>query len=103
MTIYLKKQFPKFIKIFKKYQTKTIMSFLKSGIIVKHISNHIIENMIESINLFVKTIDIDYHPNSNNKVIDIVHPSLYPLSKLIKQNNNLTDYWNRPYEESKFQ
>lgn len=63
---------------------------------------------MNSINDFTSRITIDYHketdyhPGTDNKVQDIVHPSLYPLI-INKKINNQTDFWNRPYEDSKFQ
>ncbi|CAK7899559.1 hypothetical protein CAAN3_04S06634 [[Candida] anglica] len=44
----------------------------------------------------------DYHPGSNNQVIDLVHPSLYPLQygitpKIVKQQRN--NYWEKEPEE----
>lgn len=43
---------------------------------------------IKLVNEFQKNNDIDYHPNSNNQVIDIVHPSLYPFIKGISELEN---------------
>ena len=58
----------------------------------------------------------NYHPFSNKKVRDIVHPSLFPYIKGISKfnscyaeeksslyNDDNTDYWNREYENSKYQ
>jgi len=47
---------------------------------------------------------VDWHPGTGDIVRDLVHPSLYPLlldaSSLDTSQRN---YWNRPYEASRFQ
>jgi hypothetical protein len=61
----------------------------------------------------------DYHPNSKDIVLDIVHPSLFPfvrgVSRVVGEEAELaraypsgvetktSDLWGRPYEDSKFQ
>lgn len=62
----------------------------------------------------------DYHPNTGTVVLDVVHPSLYPylhgVSKVTgaeanlprfcrgtQQHTHKKDFWERPYEDSKFQ
>ena len=66
--------------------------------------NHLAENSI-----------VDYHPNSNDIVRDLVHPALYSYIKGVskfKSNSQIQtksdgsktdDYWGREYEDSKFQ
>jgi predicted DNA-binding WGR domain protein len=103
MSIYFNDRIPKFENTIKKYQSKKTMPFLSSGIITKKIPNILTKNMYNSIVNFSNKTKIDYHPHSNNKVRDIVHPSIYPLLVKIKKTNNKTDIWNRPYEDSKFQ
>eukprot|EP00501_MAST-03F_sp_TOSAG23-6_P002410 GSMAST32.ASY1.ANO1.2519.1 assembled CDS len=59
---------------------------------------------------------IDYHPHSNNIVVDIVHPALYCYVKNETQTNAKSqslpqsktderqyDSWGRPYETSRYQ
>jgi hypothetical protein len=86
------------------------MSFVYNGIIVKKINKDIQNDILKNIIEFQKNINIDYHPNSENKVIDIVHPSLYPLLKKIKASSTniksssiKVDFWKRPYEDASFQ
>jgi predicted DNA-binding WGR domain protein len=103
MKKYYDKHFVQFNKVINKYQTKKIGSFIQSGIIVKHIPTKMAKSILEQVNLFANSIDIDYHPNSDKKVRDIIHPSIYPLIIKTTHSNKKTDYWNRPYEDSDFQ
>ena len=103
MTKYYNKHFVQFKKVIDKYQTKKIGPFLQSGVIVKHIPSKLAESVLKQVNLFANSTDVDYHPNSDNKVRDIVHPSLYPLLQSTAKSNKQMDFWNRPYEESEFQ
>ena len=77
-------------------------------------SKPIVNQLEKEINNFAKNSKKDFHPFSNKKVRDLVHPSLYPYIKgkskisIDMKNNNInenkkTDYWNRPYEKSKYQ
>lgn len=93
----------KFNKIIDHYQNRKIPSFLQSGVITKHIPSKFTTGLLESINEFANNSNIDYHPNSDNKVRDIIHPSLYPLLLQTKKSTKLMDYWKRPYEDSEFQ
>ena len=86
-----------------KIQNKKILPFMKSGIIVKRLNKSLKNELLQSINEFSKKIIIDYHHNTENKVRDIVHPSLYPLILKKKLSNKVLDFWNRPYENSSFQ
>ena len=86
-----------------KIQNKKTLPFIKSGIIVKNLNKNLKNNLLQSINEFSKKISVDYHPNTDNKVRDIVHPSLYPLILKKKLSNKVLDFWNRPYENSSFQ
>lgn len=53
----------------------------------------------------------EYHPRSNNVVLDLVHPSLYPyvkgkselLSRPPAEENPRFDRWGRPFEGSDYQ
>jgi len=87
-------------------QNSKIMSFNQSGIITKKLNIDLKNKLLENINLFSNKQIPDYHPGSDNKVQDIIHPSLYPLQiNLNKEFNSdiVQDYWNRPYEDSKYQ
>ena len=99
------KNLVKFQKVIDDYQNKKVSSFLQSGVIVKNIPTKIATNLLNAVNKFAEKTPADYHPNSNNKVRDIVHPSLYPLLVDIKIDNinPMIDFWNRKYEESDFQ
>lgn len=92
-------------KYITKVQNKKIMPFTKSGIIVKKLNKKLKNTLLSNINIFLNKSVIDYHPNSNNKVIDIVHPSLYPYIRKNKKTNisSKFDYWGRTYEKSTFQ
>ena len=104
---------PSFSKSIAKKQNSNVESFNKSGIILKKLDKKNVNKILVEIENYSRKIKVDYHPFSDNKVIDIVHPSLYPFvkgkSKLKKNYNKLeindknTDYWNRPYEKSKYQ
>ena len=107
---------PYFTNMIHSIQLSKIKAFKESGVIFTTISNKSILNELKKeIQQYSNNSSIDYHPHSNNKVRDIVHPSLYPYiknkSKIIA-NSDLditeikkgnTDYWNRPYEDSKYQ
>ena len=84
-------------------QNKNTLPFLKSGIIIKKINNKLKEKLLIDINNFSNKKIPDYHPGSDNKVLDIVHPSLYPLIANITEDNKNIDFWNRTYENSKYQ
>ena len=87
-----------------KFQNKKLSPFIHSNVITKTIPSSLTTSITSLIENYSKTIPTDYHPGSNNKIIDIVHPSLYPLiHKSISSYKNLEDYWGRPYESSKFQ
>lgn len=86
-----------------KLQNEEPSHFLKSGIIERTISTILKNNLLKLINNFAEKRPIDYHPNTNKKVRDIVHPSIYPLILDTKLSNKTIDFWKRPYEDSKFQ
>jgi hypothetical protein len=53
---------------------------------------------------FAAAEPVDYHPGTNQVVRDLVHPSLYPLILDPEAVDTTTrNYWNRPYEKSRFQ
>jgi hypothetical protein len=84
-------------------QNNIPLSFMKSGIINKTINKSLKNELLELINNFADKTHIDYHPNTNEKVRDIIHPSIYPLILDKKFPNEALDFWKRPYEDSKFQ
>jgi len=94
------------IGAFEKYirtcQNSNILPFLQSGVIVTNLDNEIRDKLLFNINNFMEGRELDYHPYSNNKVIDIIHPSLYPLIVNIPKSKKL-DFWNRPHEQAKYQ
>ena len=103
LTVFYNKKYGNIDKQIEKFQKKNILPFLKSGIIVKKVNNKIKEDLLKNINIFSSKKNVDYHPGSNNKVLDIVHPSLYPfINSNIKKPNDF-DFWNRDYEYSIYQ
>ena len=103
MSLFYNKKYKNIPTQIEKFQNKKILPYLKSGIIVKKINTKIKEDLLNLIDKYSNKINKDYHPGSNNKVLDIVHPSLYPLITNNKPNKNKLDFWNRPYEDSKYQ
>lgn len=51
----------------------------------KNVSSHTFNSLVRK---YMKTQIIDYHPGSNNQVIDIVHPSLYPVINGVTRDKN---------------
>lgn len=121
-------------KYFIQQQNENIRSFEECGIIQGNINEKISSELLDLINKYCDKQKPDYHPKSNNRIRDIVHPSLYPYmdervtptkypdiipvekdnAKYIPDNivsdndneeldENKKDYWNRPYEQSKYQ
>ena len=84
-------------------QNNIPLSFMKSGIINKTINKSLKNELLELINNFADKTHIDYHPNTNEKVRDIIHPSIYPLILDTEFPDEAHDFWKRPYEDSKFQ
>lgn len=106
VNIYFENKLPQIDEHIKKYQNKIINNFNESGVIENKIPNIIRINVLESIKKYADKSIIDYHPYSNNKIRDIIHPSLYPLileSIDYDKNTKKVDFWNRPYEDSHFQ
>lgn len=100
---------PLFDKSLEKLNQRKIKKFEDSGIIVKSISN--IDDLLKEIKIYESKTTADYHPFSKKMIRDVVHPSLYPyIDKVSKLKNKINkekeikkDFWNRPYEKSKFQ
>ena len=80
------------------------------------------DSLRKNIDELAKETEIDYHPNSNDVVRDLVHPALYSYikdvselksdgdkspenkkSKVYVDEKKKFDFWRRPYEVSKFQ
>ena len=80
------------------------------------------DSLRKNIDKLAKETEIDYHPNSNDVVRDLVHPALYSYikdvselksdgdkspenkkSKVYVDEKKKFDFWRRPYEVSKFQ
>ena len=113
---------PSFNILFEKIQNQQVKQYLESGVIFTKISKTIVDKLEKEIEIFSKNSKKDYHPFSKSKIRDLVHPSLYPYIKnisKIKKNIDVTkpiikkdrrankeikiDFWNRPYEKSKYQ
>jgi predicted DNA-binding WGR domain protein len=87
-----------------KFQNKKLLPFMQSNVITKSIPSTLTKSIANLIINYSKGIPVDYHPGSNGKIIDIVHPSVYPLiHKSPPHYKGKEDYWGRPYESSKFQ
>jgi len=58
----------------------------------KLVDDSIKNTLLSEINFLISQIPIDFHPHSNDQVIDIVHPSLYPyihdVSVIINKDEN---------------
>jgi len=84
-------------------QNKKIAGFQNSGIINKQLKSTLSKDLLKSINKFASSIKPDYHPGSNNRILDIIHPSIYPLITSVVKSDDKVDFWQRPYENSKYQ
>jgi len=86
------------------FQNRNIDSFENTGIITNKIDQNIKSKLLELINNYANKTEIDYHPGSQNRVRDIIHPSLYPyIHKKKPKKINSLDFFKRSYESSKFQ
>jgi hypothetical protein len=78
----VKKEMSKFHKknkiLIEKYLDKEQNKKASNNILGKSINKKLRQKILNNINKFSSKIPIDYHPGSNNKVLNIVHPSLYP-------------------------
>ena len=72
------------------------------------------DSLRENINSLASKTSVDFHPNSNDIVRDLVHPALYSYIENVSvvkpehpkpppPTEDETDFWGRPYENSKFQ
>jgi hypothetical protein len=68
-----------------KRKTKFLSNHIKffSGLL----SNEVKQKFLKYVSILEDNTPIDYHPGSNNQVIDIVHPSLYCYVKGISEYN----------------
>ncbi len=83
---------------------QNLPSSTKNGIFKNKFYRKDLQKLLGEIKEFASQIPVDYHTGMFNKVRDIIHPSVYPL--IIEQKNNNTnqvDFWQRPYEDSKYQ
>ena len=75
------------------------------------------EALLGQVKKYEKSTIANFHPHSKSQIRDVVHPSIYPYIEGItvttiegdtKQESNIKnkpdfDFWNRPYETSRFQ
>ncbi len=87
----------------KQYQSREITDFNKSGITCGKLNKETQTELLKLVNKFASSTVVDYHPGSENRVRDLVHPSVYPLVKGKKSKPKKFDFWKRPYESSKYQ
>jgi len=108
------KDSPFFHDVWNKHMNKIV----KEGVCYSKgkIPHDLCQSLAQNVNELAEKTPIDYHPNSNDIVRDLVHPALYPYIKgvsKLKANVQLpkdvlpkedgSDLWGRPYEDSKFQ
>ena len=109
---------PSFNLKYEKYQNSKCKNYLDCGVITSKINSDLVDKLLNEVDIFAKNSKKDYHPFSNKKIRDIIHPSMFPyingITKLNKQYNkeksNLfsngneeVDFWNRKYENSIYQ
>jgi hypothetical protein len=105
---------PKFNNNLDRLQNSKIKSFDHSGVIFDNLNPEDYNEFKLEIDKYANKTPKDFHPFSNNRVRDLIHPSMYPyikgVSKIKVENLDITnlasqktDYWNRPYEDSKYQ
>ena len=96
---------------------KYMKSMITEGVCYSHGSIKVSsrDSLRTNINHLAENSIVDYHPNSNDIVRDLVHPAIYSYIKgvsKLKSNSQIqtksdgskrNDYWGREYEESKFQ
>ena len=105
-----------FIQAYLRFQNRKITHFRESGVIFSQLKNtSLLKSLYHEVRRLWTQKKYFYHPGSNKQVLDIVHPSFYPLvekitkietnqSKLLLNSSKPTiDYWNRPYEHSTYQ
>lgn len=94
---------------------KYMNALIKEGVcyMKKKVPQTLQTNLRKNLDELASKTAVDYHPNSNDIVRDLVHPALYPFIKgvsNIKKDNKKPpteqepkDFWGRKYENSKFQ
>ena len=91
------------IEIFQSRTINQLYNFYQTGITHTQLDELIKVQLLDQINMFALNTPVDYHPGSNNKVRDLVHPSVYPYVKGKKSKPKKVDFFKRPYESSKYQ
>ena len=91
------------IEIFQSRTINQLYNFYQTGITHTKLDEPNKIQLLEQIKNFALNTQVDYHPGSNNKVRDIVHPSVYPYIKGKKSKPKKVDFFKRPYESSKYQ
>jgi len=91
------------IETFQSRPIDLVNNFYQTGITHKQLDVPIQTQLLGQIKAYAENYRVDYHPGSNNKVRDIVHPSVYPYVKGKKSKAKKTDFFKRPYESSKYQ
>lgn len=80
---------------------------ITEGVWISNAQSNLLNHLNQLIDLFAQNEPIDYHPGTKNIVRDLVHPSLYPLlltkTSEDETNSSQKNFWNRPYESSRFQ
>jgi len=87
------------------------LNLIKNSILNKYtiednnlINEELKNEFIDQIKLFESNIDNpDYHPGSNDQVIDLIHPSIYPYVKGLSEITNSTNLENNKDESVLFQ
>ena len=97
------------------FWNKYMNGLIKEGVcyVKKKVPQTLQTNLRKNLDEMARKTAVDYHPNSNDIVRDLVHPALYPfikgVSKVKKSNKQPPkeeepkDFWGRKYENSKFQ
>ena len=97
------------------FWNKYMNCLIKEGVcyVKRKVPQTLQANLRKNLDELAMKTAVDYHPNSNDVVRDLVHPALYPfikgISKVKKSNKKPPkekqpkDFWGRKYENSKFQ
>ncbi len=103
---------------FDEVSNKNMNHLIKEGVcyVKGKVSDGLESNLRRNIDDLARKTQIDYHPNSNDIVRDLVHPALYPYIKNVSKlkgseksdaepsdDSQGKDFWNRKYESSRFQ
>lgn len=91
------------IEMFQSRTINQLYNFYQTGITHIQLDELIKTKLLKEIKKFSVNTRLDYHPGSNNKVRDLVHPSVYPYVKGKKSKPKKVDFFKRPYESSKYQ